>query len=79
MNADDRTAPSNRPAPPISAGRRWAARVALLAVAAGVLIPLIFAGLRSLVLLGVGVVGLGVIAAGVWWALTHRGAGRIAA
>jgi diacylglycerol kinase family enzyme len=39
---------------------------------------LIFAGLRSLVLLAVGVVGLGAVAVGVWWALSHRGAVRIA-
>ena len=78
MNADDRTPPRVRPQPRVGAGRRWAARCALLAVAAALLIPLMFAGLHSLVLLGVGLIGLGVIAAGLWWALTHRGAARIA-
>jgi diacylglycerol kinase family enzyme len=68
----------NRPGPPVSAGRRWAARGALLAAVAAVLTPLVLAGLRSLVLLAIGLVGLGLAAAGLWWALSHRGAGRIA-
>jgi diacylglycerol kinase family enzyme len=39
---------------------------------------LAFAGVRSLILLAIGVVGLGIAAAGLWWALTHHRAGRIA-
>ncbi len=70
--------PDGRPAPPVTTGRRWAARGALFAAVAGLLTPLVFAGIRSLVLLALGVVGLGIAAAGLWWALTHRGAGRIA-
>jgi diacylglycerol kinase family enzyme len=50
----------------------------LVAAVAALLVPLVFAGLRSLVVLAVGVVGLGVAVAGLWWALTRRGAGRIA-
>lgn len=71
MTAEDRTGP------PIGAGRRWAARGALLAVAAAVLLPLIVAGLRSVLLLGVGLLGLGISIAALWWALTHRGIGRL--
>jgi diacylglycerol kinase family enzyme len=37
-----------------------------------------FAGFRSVVLLAIGVVGLGIAAAGLWWALTRKRAGRIA-
>jgi hypothetical protein len=79
MNSYDRTPPRVRRQPPVGPGRRWAARCALLAVSAALLIPLIFAGLHSLVLLSIGVIGLGVIAARLWWALTHRGAARVAA
>lgn len=74
----EQTPPDGRPGPPVPAGRRWAARGALLAAVAALLTPLVFAGVRSLVLLALGVVGLGIAAAGLWWALTHRGAGRIA-
>ncbi len=71
----DHDASLNRGSPPpvTTAGRRWAARGALVAAAAAVLTPLIFAGLKSVALLAVGVVGLGVVLAGLWWALTHRG------
>ena len=64
--------------PPVSAGRRWAARGAILAAIAGLLIPLIFAGLRSLPLLLLGAIGVAIGVAGVWLGLTHRGGGRLA-
>ncbi|MFG2138607.1 diacylglycerol/lipid kinase family protein [Streptomyces sp. NPDC048650] len=56
--------------------QRWYARLALVAAAAAVLAPLAFAGIRSVVLLGAGLAGLAVAAAGVWWALTRRGIAR---
>jgi diacylglycerol kinase family enzyme len=62
----------------VTAGQRWAARAALLAAAAALVTPLAFAGVRSLVLLAIGVVGLGLAAAGLWLALTHHRAGRLA-
>jgi diacylglycerol kinase family enzyme len=64
--------------PAITGARRWTARLALLITAAALFTPLIFAGLRSLVLLAIGAVGLGVIAVGFWWALSHRGLVRVA-
>jgi Diacylglycerol kinase catalytic domain len=64
--------------PSVSAGRRWAARGAVLAAIAGVLTPAIYAGLRSLPLLLIGVVGVSVSLAGAWLGLTHRGVGRLA-
>jgi diacylglycerol kinase family enzyme len=69
---------SGTPAPPVPARRRWAARGALLAAAAALLTPLVFAGLRSLLLLAIGALAIGVAAAGLWWALTRRGAARVA-
>jgi diacylglycerol kinase family enzyme len=54
--------------------QRWLARLALVAVAAAVLMPLLVTGFRqSVALVLVGLVGMGLAAAGVWWALTHRG------
>jgi diacylglycerol kinase family enzyme len=64
--------------PTITVARRWAARLALLITAAALVMPLIFAGLRSLVLLVIGAACLGAVAIGAWWALSHRGALRIA-
>ena len=50
---------------------------ALVAAAASVLVPLLAIGLRaSLAVAVTGVVGLAVAAAGVWWALTHKGVVR---
>ncbi|WP_030372546.1 diacylglycerol/lipid kinase family protein [Streptomyces rimosus] len=60
----------------LTARERWLARAALLAAAAAVVVLLLFAGLRAIALLGVGAGGLVVTAAGLWWALTHRGARR---
>ena len=54
--------------------QRWLARLALVAAAAAVLVPPVVAGLRqSLGLVLVGLVGLALTAAGVWWALTNKG------
>ena len=54
--------------------QRWLARLALLAAAAAVLVPLVAIGFRaSLAVTLTGVVGLALTAAGVWWALTHKG------
>jgi Diacylglycerol kinase catalytic domain len=54
--------------------QRWLARLALVAAAAAVLVPLAAIGFRaSVALVLVGVVGLGLTAAGVWWALTNKG------
>ena len=54
--------------------QRWLARVAFVAAAAAVLVPLLAIGFRaSLAVTITGVVGLALTAAGVWWALTNRG------
>src|SRR5215217_6226423 len=57
--------------------QRWLARLALVAAAAAVLVPLLAIGFRaSLAVTITGVVGLGLTAAGVWWALTNKGLAR---
>ncbi|MEY7980850.1 diacylglycerol kinase family protein, partial [Streptomyces pilosus] len=53
--------------------QRWAARGALAAAALAVATPLVYGGLRGLLLLVSGVAGLGLSAAAVWWTLTLRG------
>jgi diacylglycerol kinase family enzyme len=78
MDVEQRTPHRDARTPEISAGRRWAARLALLVTAAAVATPLIFAGLRSVVLLAIGAVGLAAVAVGLWWALSRRGVVRIA-
>ncbi|MER0483839.1 diacylglycerol kinase family protein [Streptomyces sp. Edi2] len=55
---------------------RWPARLSLAAGTVAVLVLLLFAGLRSVVLVGAGAAGLAVTAAGVWWVLAHRGVVR---
>ncbi|MGW9130601.1 diacylglycerol/lipid kinase family protein [Streptomyces sp. NPDC055681] len=59
--------------------RRWTARLALAAGAAALLVLVVFAGLGSLVLMGVGWAGLALTAVGVWWMLTHTGWIRVLA
>ncbi|MBW5484632.1 diacylglycerol/lipid kinase family protein, partial [Streptomyces bambusae] len=49
------------------------ARVALLAGAAAFVVMVVFAGLRGIVLLAVGLAGLAVTAAALWLFLAHRG------
>ncbi|MFD6971337.1 diacylglycerol/lipid kinase family protein [Streptomyces sp. NPDC059979] len=53
--------------------RRWTARLALAAGTAALVVLVLFAGLGSLVLMGVGWAGLVLTAAGGWWMLTHTG------
>ncbi|MGW7385238.1 diacylglycerol/lipid kinase family protein [Streptomyces sp. NPDC054794] len=63
----------------MSGGRSagWA-RLALLALVGGVLLPLLAAGLKSLLAVLVGIAGLALTAVGVWWALAYRGVARVA-
>lgn len=60
-------------------GQRWTARLALVAGAAAVLVLLVFTGPKSIVLVGLGLAGLVVTAAGVWWVLARRGLARVLA
>jgi diacylglycerol kinase family enzyme len=54
--------------------QRWLARLALVAAAAAVLVAPLVAGFRqSVALVLVGLLGLALTLAAVWWALTHRG------
>src|SRR5215218_8997831 len=58
----------------VTVAQRWLARLALVAAAAAVLVPLLAVGFRASVAVTVtGVVGLVLAAAGVWWVLTNRG------
>lgn len=59
--------------------QRWSARLALVAGLAAVVILLVFAGVKSIALLGAGLAGLAISAASLWWALTRRGIGRLLA
>lgn len=65
------------PAPVAPGPRVWRARLALLALAASVAVPLAAAGLRSVLWVLVGVAGLALAAVGVWWVLAHAGVLRV--
>src|SRR4029450_8001594 len=57
--------------------QRWPAPLALVAAAAAVLVAPLVAGFRqSVAVVLVGLAGLALTLAGVWWALTHRGVVR---
>jgi diacylglycerol kinase family enzyme len=54
--------------------QRWLARLALVAAAAAVLVAPVVAGFRqSVALVLVGLIGLALTLAAIWWALTHKG------
>ncbi|MFF7277829.1 diacylglycerol kinase family protein [Streptomyces griseorubiginosus] len=53
------------------------ARLALLALLCSVLVPLVVAGLRSVLWALVGIAGVAVAAVGVWWTLAHTGVLRV--
>ncbi|MEV5599674.1 diacylglycerol kinase family protein [Streptomyces sp. NPDC052496] len=59
--------------------QQWLARASLAAAAAAVLVLGVFAGIRTFALVGVGLLGLAVTAAAVWWALSRRGVLRVLA
>jgi diacylglycerol kinase family enzyme len=59
--------------------QRWSARLSLTAAVLSVVVPLVWAGADSVLLVGVGLSGVLVTAAALWWVLTHRGAPRAAA
>ncbi|MEU6522748.1 diacylglycerol kinase family protein [Streptomyces sp. NPDC046924] len=60
-------------APAAREGGAGRARLALLALLGSVLVPLVAAGLRSVLWVPVGVAGLALAAVGVWWVLAHTG------
>ncbi|MGW1555487.1 diacylglycerol/lipid kinase family protein [Streptomyces sp. NPDC002144] len=68
---------STRPAADPPSGSVLRARVALLALLGSVLVPLIVAGLRSVLWVLVGLAGLALAAVGVWWTLAHTGVLRV--
>nr|WP_240503312.1 diacylglycerol kinase family protein [Streptomyces prasinopilosus] len=49
----------------------------MLALLGSILVPLVAAGLRSVLWVPVGVAGLALVAVGVWWALSHTGVLRV--
>ncbi|MFF5980699.1 diacylglycerol/lipid kinase family protein [Streptomyces olindensis] len=55
----------------------WA-RLAVLALAASAAVPLVVAGLRSVLWLLLGLAGAALAAVGVWWTLAHAGPARVA-
>ncbi|MEU3985359.1 diacylglycerol kinase family protein [Streptomyces sp. NPDC026672] len=72
---------ASRPAagsPAVLAGHAGWARLALLALLAGVLVALVTAGLRSVLWALIGVAGLVLAAVGVWWTVAHTGVTRVA-
>ncbi|EFE66314.1 conserved hypothetical protein [Streptomyces viridosporus ATCC 14672] len=75
MTREDR--PPRRSGPVTGRGSAAWARLALLALAAGVLVPLVAAGLRSVLWVLLGMAGLALAAVGLWWALAHAGTVRM--
>ncbi|GDY65122.1 hypothetical protein SAV14893_045150 [Streptomyces avermitilis] len=61
------------------AAQRWAARGSLGAAVLAVVLPVVTAGVGSLLLVGAGLLGAVVTAAALWWVLTRRGVVRAAA
>ncbi|MEU5774225.1 diacylglycerol kinase family protein [Streptomyces venezuelae] len=64
---------------PTTTQRRWLARASLASILAAVLTLGVFAGARTFGLLAVGLVGLVLVAAGLWWSLARQGTLRVLA
>ncbi|MFF8832498.1 diacylglycerol/lipid kinase family protein [Streptomyces sp. NPDC015131] len=63
---------------PRGRGSAARARLAVAALLASVLVPLVAAGVRSVLWVSAGVAGLALAAAGLWWALAHTSVTRAA-
>jgi diacylglycerol kinase family enzyme len=59
--------------------KRWLARLSLVLMLAAAVVLIAFAGLRSLALVGIGVLGVCVVVAGGYWFLANRGVLRLLA
>ncbi|MFF8934648.1 diacylglycerol/lipid kinase family protein [Streptomyces paradoxus] len=59
--------------PTVRTGRAGRARLAVLALLASIVVPLVAAGLRSVLWALAGMAGLALAAVGVWWTLAHTG------
>ncbi|WP_246212409.1 diacylglycerol/lipid kinase family protein [Streptomyces abyssomicinicus] len=64
-------------AAPVPRGAAGRARLAVLALLGSVLVPLVAAGLRSVLWALLGIAALALGAVGLWWALSHTGAVRV--
>ncbi|WP_341845802.1 diacylglycerol/lipid kinase family protein [Streptomyces atriruber] len=64
---------------PTLAQRRWLARASLASILVAGLTLGVFAGARAIGLLAVGLVGLVLVAAGLWWSLARQGTLRVLA
>ncbi|MFD3924948.1 diacylglycerol/lipid kinase family protein [Streptomyces sp. NPDC058614] len=62
-----------------SATQRWAARLAIVAAVAVVVLPLVVAGFKSLGLAAIVLAGFALSAAGLWWAVSRKGLVRVLA
>ena len=60
----------------VTAGQRWLARLAFAAALAALTVLLVYAGLRSIALILLGLLGLSIALAALWWFVTSRGARR---
>ncbi len=75
LRTEGTAAPEPAAAPPVTASQRWLARLAyLLALAAAVV--LVVAGVGEPGTLAIGIAGLGLTFAAVWWFLSQRGTRR---
>ncbi|MFI9819447.1 diacylglycerol/lipid kinase family protein [Streptomyces sp. NPDC052013] len=63
--------------PTVPEGRTGRARFAVLALLGSIVVPLVAAGLASVLWLLAGMAGLALVAVGVWWTLAHTGALRV--
>ena len=59
--------------------KRWLARLSLVLMLAAAVVLIAFAGLRSLALVGIGVLGVCLVLAGGYWFLANRGVLRLLA
>ncbi|MFE7174292.1 diacylglycerol/lipid kinase family protein [Streptomyces sp. NPDC057616] len=64
---------------PTTPRQRWLARASLAAAVASVLVLAVFAGLKTIGLLLVGLIGTVATVAALWWILTRRGPSRLLA